>query len=214
MSPQTSRTVTDTVILRYFLLVERTQLLTGLLGTPIVVPRVVFDPEEGDVPSPAMSEITRSIHFQREASRDPQASTEEREQAATKADRLAQIDDLLHAGDIEVADLAGPEHDWFARLTDRRHAAEFKLRFGLQPDEAACVAIALERGLVLATDDQDALTAIRSVRRHHPYERIRKLLIRAVDEELVSKEQANQVHDDMRWMGFWDKSRPFPDLEG
>lgn len=213
MSPETSRTVADTVILRYFLLVERTQLLADLLGTPIVVPRVVFDPEEGGIPSPAMSEVTRSIHFQR-ASRDPQTSTEERAQAGTKAYRLARIDDLLEAGDIEVTDLGGPERDWFARLTDRRHAADFKLRFGLQAGEAACVAIALERGLVLATDDQDALTAIQSVRRHHPYERIRKMLTRAVDEELLSKEQANQVHDDMRWMGFWDKSRPFPDLEG
>ncbi|GIV01107.1 MAG: hypothetical protein KatS3mg014_2722 [Actinomycetota bacterium] len=42
--------ILDTVVLRYFLLVGRRDLLLALLGNPVQVPRVVFDPDEGDVP--------------------------------------------------------------------------------------------------------------------------------------------------------------------
>lgn len=212
MSQGTRRTVADTVVLRYFLLVERTDLLRALLASPIIVPRIVFDPEEGDVPFGAMSEMTRSIAFQRRVSRDPQAVEEEREQAAMRADRLEGIHTLLREGHMEVTDLAGPERDRFARLTDRRHAPEFGLRFGLDPGEAACVAIALERRFVLATDDDDALKALRSVRKRHLYQRIRKMLIEAAELGLVTEPEANDVHQEMRLMGFWDKSRPFPKL--
>lgn len=213
MSQGTARAVADTVILRYFLLVEHTELLVDLLGVPIFVPRVVFDPDEGDVPLQAMSEMTRSIQFQRTASTDPHASDEEREQARTKADRLAQVHNMLRTGHIQVTDLSHREWEWFARLTDKGRAAEFGLRFGLGAGEAAAVAIAVERGFILATDDEDGLKAVRAIKKRHPYQRIRKMLIEATEQGLLSKQDANAVHEEMRWMGFWDKSRPFRNVE-
>ena len=60
MSRGPARAVVDTVVLRYFLLVDRWDLLTAVLGAPIVVPRIVYDPQEGSVGETAMSEITRS----------------------------------------------------------------------------------------------------------------------------------------------------------
>jgi hypothetical protein len=43
------------------------------------------------------------------------------------------------------------------------------------------------------------------------YERIRKLLIRAGQERLVTNKRANDIHEEMRGLGFWDKGTPFPE---
>jgi hypothetical protein len=72
------------------------------------------------------------------------------------------------------------------------------------------VALAVERKLVLATDDSDGLTAFRSLRPKGKYERIRKMLKRAGESGLVDRAAANEIHQAMRDAGFWDKSRPFP----
>lgn len=44
------------------------------------------------------------------------------------------------------------------------------------------------------------------------YERIRKLLMRAGQERLITKRRANDIHAEMRGMGFWDKGTPFPEV--
>lgn len=46
------------------------------------------------------------------------------------------------------------------RLTSPSGCKQFGLRFPLDPGEASCPAIAVSRGLVLATDDADALRAL------------------------------------------------------
>ncbi len=53
MSPD-AHAIVDTVVLRYFLIVGRTELLLDLLGSPIAISRIVFDPGEGNVPELAM----------------------------------------------------------------------------------------------------------------------------------------------------------------
>ena len=45
--------------------------------------------------------------------------------------------------------------------------------------------------------------------RDYPYERIRKLLVRAAIEGHTSREEANRLHDEMRTLGFWDSGQPF-----
>ena len=41
------------------------------------------------------------------------------------------------------------------------------------------------------------------------YERIRKLLIRAAHENLITEDGANQTHAEMVSYGFWDSTCPF-----
>jgi predicted nucleic acid-binding protein len=78
------------------------------------------------------------------------------------------------------------------------------LRFRLGSGEAACLALAVERDLVLVTDDSDALAALEALRAGHPYERIRKLLRRAANSKLITRKRAREIHDAMRQAGFWD----------
>lgn len=201
--------VVDTVVLRYFLFVDRQDLLVALLGRPLMVPLVVFDPEEGDVPEGAMSELTRSIHIQARWSADVARLGGIRATAARNADRLRRIREMLMGGDVEPVRLGDEELDLFARLTSRDTARELGLSFALQAGEAACVALAVGRGWVLATDDQDALRALERLDSGHPYERVRRLLQRAAAEGLVTEQEANGIHDEMRLLGFRDSEQPF-----
>lgn len=215
VSSASPESVVDTVVLRYFLLVDEIGLLVELLGSPMGVPRIVFDPDEDEeVPDSARSEITRSIAYQRAASRDPARDETARATALRNAQRLAGVTALHTAGGIVTLDLSGPELGTVGRLTSPAGCGVFGLTFPLDAGEAACVAMAVARGLPLATDDGDALRALRVLAPRHPYERIRKLLMRAGAEGRVTPRRANEIHREMRRLGFWDTQAPFPQEPG
>jgi len=174
------------------------------------VPRAVFDPDEGDVPEGAMSEVTRSILVQRRTADDPGRLPEARAQAGLNADRLAAIHEMHGRGELRVVDLDEGELATFGRLTSKEGVRELGLRFPLGAGEAACVALAVSRGWVLATDDTDALTALEALSQGHGYERIRRLLQRAASRGLISEAEANALHAEMRRLGFRDHAGPFP----
>lgn len=208
--PDATRAVVDTVILRYFYVVGQADLLFALLGEPLLVPRIVFNPdEEAKIPERVMSEITRSIFVQQMRSNDPRRDKSERALAADHAARLDQVAVDQGAGRIEVVDLTPAETETFAKLGSRGDPLGVGLAFALDPGEAACVAISVERKLVLATDDGDGLKAFRALRPKGRYERIRKLLKRAGESGLVEPAEANAIHQAMCGAGFWDKGQPF-----
>ena len=201
--------ILDTVVLLYFLLVGQEALLTRLLGEPLRVPLAVYDPEERSLPPEALrhsdllSEMRQAIrHYEVAARADPESS----ELLA----RLRLVDSMHEQGKLEVVDLSADERILAARLQSRREAADFGLRVPLGPGEAACVAVAFARGWTVATDDNAALTALRTLSGpDYPYERIRKLLVRAVDEGLITRAEAREIHDQMRRLGFWDSTHLF-----
>lgn len=203
--------VVDTVVLRYFLLVDEVELLLKLVGSPLGVPRIVYDPEEADqTPDDARSEITRSISYQQKASRDRARGDNACQEAARNTIRLQAVVALRDNGVLTIVDLDEQELDLVGRLTSPTSCKEFGLRFPLGPGEAACLAIAVQRNLILVTDDTDALRALEHHSRGHPYERIRRLLIRAGESELCTPDRANEIHREMRHLGFWDRELPFP----
>jgi hypothetical protein len=165
--------VVDTVVLLYFLLADEADLLIDTMSAPVAAPRIVYDPDEGDVPDTARSEITRSIAYHRQAATDPARDTVARDRAAANAKRLRAITELYRAGRIVVMDLTAAELEIFGRLTSQRGCRDHGLRFPLGYGEAACLAIALARSLPLATDDRDALRALHQASPNHPYQRIR-----------------------------------------
>jgi hypothetical protein len=63
---------------------------------------------------------------------------------------------------------------------------------------------------VLVTDDTDALRSLEHHKWGHPFERIRRLLIRAAESKICTRERANEIHREMRHLGFWDREDPFP----
>jgi hypothetical protein len=58
--------------------------------------------------------------------------------------------------------------------------------------------------------DADALKAMCAIDASHPYERIRKLLVGAVEGGRLSRDRANGLHAEMRRLGFRDTEPPFP----
>lgn len=203
--------IIDTVVLHYFLLVARHDLLIGLLGRPIHVPRVVFDPDEAlGTPPAAMSELTRGIDRHHRRARDRSLSPVERKLAAESAGSLEVAHRLSKQGDLVVTETTDEERVLLARLMTRGRVAELGVRFPLGAGEAAGLAIAVHRGWTFVTDDNDALRVLEHLRPGHPYLRTRRLLRQASEEGLLTRAEANDVHQAMRIAGFWDKEAPFP----
>lgn len=204
------RTVVDTVVLMYFLLTGEENVLFDRAGRPLAVPRIIYDPDEGnDIPEAARSEMTRSVAFQRRVASDLARDHAARSLATQNAARLQSVHLLHDVGHVVVLDLTDDELVLVSSLTSPSGCHAFGLKFPLGAGEAACLAMAVRRHLVLATDDADALKALRSIDAGHPYERIRKLLIAGVEAGRLSRERANSLHGEMRRLGFWDTERPF-----
>lgn len=207
--PSADGCVIDTVVLRYFLLVERVDLLAELLPEPRFLPAAVFDPEDAAGARGALSEISESVRYQEALAADERLGAEDRAAAATNARRLASISEHLRLFEPTTIE-AGAEEDHFARLQSRRPTG---LALPLGSGEAACVAIGIERQVAVVTDDNDALRVLDHLDHldpGHRYERIRKLLVRAATEGFVSRAEANATHRAMTAAGFWDATPPFP----
>lgn len=215
-------TVVDTVVLHYFLAVDRAQLLLELLDPPVGVPRIVFDPEDDQGIDAVVSELRQNIRYEErlanEAGPDDRDDLipelrEARASAEANAQRLRKIGDIVAGGRLEILELTDDERDLSDRLTARKPDPSLGLLVALDDGEAACVAIAVERGWTLATDDGDALRVLDRIAPDYPYERIRRLLVRAVTDGLVTEAEANEIHREMTRAGFWDAVLPFPDVD-
>ena len=204
-------TIIDTSVLLYFLLVDRNDLLRTLLGEPLRCPVAVYDPDDRSLPEPA---LTRSdlLSEMRQAVRHYEVAVRTGDGPTDLLDRVQRIDEMFDIGTVAVVEMADNERRLSSRLQSREGAVQYSLRVPLGPGEAACVAIAWERKWTIATDDEDALKVLDQLHgsRTYPYERIRRLLIRSANEELITADEANEIHAEMRALGFWDSGSPFP----
>jgi predicted nucleic acid-binding protein len=199
------------MVVHYFLLTSRLNLLADALDPPVVLPRLVYDPDDpADADDRAVSEITRGVRYFRQRSRSQEAGEDERLVAARHADRLASIQQFVDKSLIEIADMTDQELVMFANLTSKPPDDKLPRLLPLGAGEAACVAIGVHRHYTVATDDSDALRVLEHLSPAHPYERIRKLLIRAAEQGLIEQDDANNIHAEMRSYGFRDTTTPFP----
>ncbi len=210
MSSVSPSCVVDTVVLLYYLLTGEAELLVDTLGAPLGTPRIVYDPDEGDIPDAACCEMTRSVTYHRHAATDPTHDTLARDRGAVNAKRLSGITELHSTDKLTILDLAFDELEIVGKVTSPTECHSHGLQFPLSPGEAACLAIALTRNIPLVTDDGDALRALNHFRPSHPYQRIRKLLIHAGERGLITPRRANAIHQEMTDLGFWDSTLPFP----
>ncbi len=203
--------IVDTVVLLYFLLVDEDRLLRDLLGGALKVPRTVYDPDDRSLPESALrrsdllSEMRQSIRHHEVAVRHGETDPE-------SIHRVRSVDHLYDTELLEVIDMTGDELAMAARLQSRDAVQYHSIRAPLGPGESACVAIAWHREWTIVTDDDAALTVLDELHggRSYMYERIRKLLIRAAMSKQITRTQANDLHGQMRNLGFWDSGRPFP----
>lgn len=200
--------ILDTVVLLYFLLAEQEDLLGDLIGWPLRVPFAVYDPDDwtGSLeprPRPELSSEMRQAeeHYGNVAFETGDTG------ASFKINKV----NRLHTEGRVVVEAMDPSEQRLADELQGDGSMQLGLRTSLGPGEAACIAIAFKREWTIVTDDNDALKALSALYddRDFSYERIRKLLIRAAVENLVSKEEANRIHDSMVLYGFWDSQRPF-----
>lgn len=207
-SPPDTPVIVDTVVLRYFLLVEQFDLLAQVLGDRITASRIVYDP--GDLDKVIVhSEMAQSIQVQNTRNADPKRSREEKERAKMFTERLSNIHDCCRSGRISVVDMSQRERSIYSRLCSEDNIGEYDIAFPLGDGEAASIAIAVERGWTLATDDNDALKALHQLRPDHPSLRIRRILIEAAALGFITSAEANDIHAEMRNCGFRDKTPPY-----
>ena len=200
--------ILDTVVLLYFLLADEEELLGELIGWPFMVPFAVYDPEERVIPlesSPRadlLSEMRQAVRYYDRVAK----STGDTESLW----RVSRVDRLHDEGRLVVEALELVEQP-LADGLQGTDATQFGLKAPLGAGEAACVAIAHQRDWTIVTDDGDALKALDRLRPNgaYNYERIRKLLIRAAREQLITEDSANRIHAEMVSRGFWDSSPPF-----
>lgn len=201
--------IIDSVVLQYFLLVGEEELLGELIGWPLRVPFAVYDPEDREIPLEAclrpdlLSEMRQAVRFYNRIAMS--AGDTESLWRISRVDRLYDEERLV----VEGMEL---QEQLLADRIQGVEATHFGVKAPLGPGEAACIAIAYERNWTIVTDDADALTVFARLQgdRGHRYERIRKLLIRAANEGLITEDSANRIHADMVSRRFWDKISPFP----
>ena len=202
--PDESPLVLDTVVLLYFTLVDRLELLVDLAPKGLVTTAIVFDPDAG-----TLCEIGRARHFYEKMSIDPRASLDKQQKSQLAIARFDGVSSLYDEGRLTVVELTDSEVDLFSMLATRRTAQAAGIQREIDPGEASCLAVAIERSWILATDDTDALRVLEVIASGHRYERIRKLLIRAAKNGHISRITANEIHAEMRKWGFWDHTEPF-----
>jgi predicted nucleic acid-binding protein len=203
--------IVDTVVLLYFLLVGEGELLLELVGDPLSVPVSVYDPGDRSLPnetfrrSDLLSEMRQAVRHYEVAARTAGSSAE-------VVDRVRYVDELFDQSRLTVVEMTDAEALVAARLQSRDAVAEYGLRAPLGSGEAACVAVSYERTWAIATDDDDAFKVLDGLHddQTYAYERIRKLLIRAVEEKRITEGRTNEIHAEMRDLGFWDTGTPFP----
>lgn len=201
--------VLDTVVLLYFLLTGEEELLGELIGWPFRVPFAVYDPDEQAIPlesSPQpdlLSEMRQIVRYY-----DNLASSTGDTESLWRVSRV----DRLHDEGRLVAEAMDPLEQRLADQLQGTIALQYGLQAPLGPGEAACVAMAHQRDWTIVTDDSDALKVLSGLRgdKHYRYERIRKLLVRAADERVITRDEANRIHAEMKAHGFWDATCPFP----
>ena len=161
-------TVVDATVLRRFALADRIHRLPAALGGPAAVCRAAWDPdEEPGICDQGRSELTRSIAVQHHRYQDGRRTAQDREAARRLSQQLATVGSLHDRAGLLVVDLEDTEEQLCAELVSRHRASAFRLPFPLAPSAAASVAVAATRTWRLASDDQDAHTALRSLAGNH-----------------------------------------------
>ena len=208
MSSETHHII-DTVVLLYFLLVEEETLLGTLIGWPLRAPFAVYDPEDWTMPLDSKLRLEFLSEMRQAEKYYARAAMETGDTRSIW--RVGKVDRLHKEGYLVVEEME-PNEQRLADDLQGAGASTLGLHAPLGPGEAACIAIAHEREWTIVTDDSDALKALARLRgnRDYNYERIRKLLIRAANERLISEDEANRIHANIVSYGFWDSSRPFP----
>lgn len=189
---QREPTVCDTSPIRYFALVGRFDLLVGVLGAPVLVPREVLDLEEDpDGIESLVSEISRSERYWSQRA-IPEAM-----------DNWSRLRALRQRDDIENVDLDEGELQACATLGSAEFGRSVGLVAPLGRGEAAVISIAEARGWGAVLDEHAARQILSERNPASPIRTSRDILRQAVITfELLDSDEAKIVYADMLAKGY------------
>lgn len=184
--------ICNTTPVRYFALVDQVDVLVGVLGGEVCVPRQVLDlDEDADGIESLVSEIAQSERYWAKRSGNPEAMQ--------NWDRLRK---LRSRGDIRVVDLEDDELWAFSELVSPRYAKTIGLAGALGLGEAAVIAIAECRGWTAAMDDALATEVLLQRSPGTGVVTTRDLVRRAVGQDLLDSVEAGFLYDAMLAKGY------------
>ena len=205
---QFEQVVVDTVVVNYFLALGRIALLAAVVGGCVLVPRAVYDPDETDrADVTVVSELERGLRRHRQRAVDPELAPKQREYSSEALPHFERLQQHVGEGLIVPLSLDPSELQLYGMFRDAVWAREHGLLAELGSGEAAALAVAENRGMRLATDDQDCIRLAQARRPDSIILRIRSVLHLAVDAGLVGFDEARSIHLSMRARGFWDRGQ-------
>lgn len=156
------------------------------------------------------SDIAKDIlHYRRKGS-DLRLTDYWRLAAQTSADNLERIADHIIDNKLKIINLQEhQEIDLYARLTSQRKAEALGLARSISYSAASCITVAYRRDMVLASDDKDAVRALRALSQDHPSISTQDLLRMASQAGYISQQQANDIHIDIAYRGICDPIPPY-----
>lgn len=208
--------IVDPSVLAYHARTGAIDCITRRSDWRVATTEIAYDPDETSYGSPicpdedALSEIPRMMGYFKVRRSDPRLTQADRDTAIGDFDGLAHVAERYVSGALVVIGLKDSEMVYFSKLASDSSAQEIGLRRAISPGAASCIAVAVGRTLPLASDDKDALKALTLLHPNHPILRTQDILIGAVDDRLITKTQANEIHADMVRRGFWDTCTPYP----
>lgn len=214
-SPDNLPIVVDSSILIPWSLVSKTELLVSV--GDMFTTDFVYDLNEISQLDPltiikswGASVIAKDIlHYRRKGS-DLRLTDYWRLAVQTSADNLERIADHIIDNRLKIINVQEhQEIDLYARLTSQRQAEALGLARGISYSAASCVTVAYRRDMVLASDDKDAVRALRALSQDHPSISTQDLLRMASRAGHISQQQANDIHIDIAYRGICDPNPPY-----
>lgn len=151
------------------------------------------------------------LHYRSHVS-DPRLSDHRRRMSQIAADNLERIADHLITNKLKIISIQEQDRqeiDLYAQLASQIEAEELGLTRSISYSAASCVTVAYKRDMILASDDRDAVQALRVLSPDHLSVSTQDLLRMAVQAEHISKQKANDIHLDIAHRGICDLNPPY-----
>lgn len=200
----------DAPLLESWALVTATDILKQLFSGGITTTDHVYQLDDNT--GRGNNAIARTRRYYQSRCSDPKLSKHTRRVAIDAVARLDSIADLHIYGDIKIVVLDDEETELCNQLVSAKRSENLGLPWPIGYAAASCVAVAAARGMVLASDDDDARTALDCLSPEHPKQSTQDLLRIAVVKQLISKEKANNIHGAMCQMYLWNPQPPYPNI--
>ncbi len=209
MSSRSQELLVDAPVLLYWSLANATDLLVQLFGgitTTDLVYRI------GDTTGWPNNQIARDRCYYQSRCSDPKLDERTRRIAMDAIIQIDRIGNMYINGHLRIVELDDKELDFLCQLTSDKQVEKLGLTWKLGDAAASCVAVAVNRGMVFASDDADAWAALKRLSPKHPTQSSQGLLRTAVEARLISKAAEEATLETLRKMDLWNRQPPYPDI--